>query len=203
MANIRLNYVSLELHPEDLGSEVRIVKAPSNLWKEHKAPPFPFTRGGTDSPHQKLHWPARWDTLFHISKRVRGLNFAWFISFGFPPRESTTSWWFLGWAATLGGLLSTARVNGTSSLRLLCSSAPSTLPWGHDVSPLLPSDPEGHNWASQGKRTKRAILGPGKGVPVKQSGAAQDFWQEEQLREVWRYNTQRVLKDRHMPGGIL
>jgi len=31
VANIRINYVSLELHPEDQGSEVRIVKAPSNL----------------------------------------------------------------------------------------------------------------------------------------------------------------------------
>ena len=44
--------------------------------------------------------------------------------------------------------------------------------------------------ASQGKRIKRAVLGPGKGVPVNRSGAAQDFWHEEQLREVWRYNTQ-------------
>ena len=44
--------------------------------------------------------------------------------------------------------------------------------------------------ASQGKRTKRAVLGLGKGVLVNQSGAAQDFWHEEQLREVWRYNTQ-------------
>ena len=42
-ANYRVNDVSLDLHPGGFRSEVTLVEAPSNLWREHEAPSFPYT----------------------------------------------------------------------------------------------------------------------------------------------------------------
>lgn len=136
VANFRISDVSPELQPEDLGSEVTIVKAPFNLWREHKAPPFPFTahlvRGDPDSLHQR---PCRSQPdgtgflTFHKEWEVPA--FAWFSPFSFPPRASATSWVVSGWAATLEGPLPTDGINATGSLGPLCSSTLSALPWGH------------------------------------------------------------------------